>query len=78
VAVISRITCGGCGYESHVSHRPNYPPPSLCGACQTKKADADKADELAALEALPVEERLKRIEGWIYDWVRRPRGPAVF
>ena len=42
-------------------------PSSICNSCERAQADKAKSDHLAALAALPLEERLARIEAWIYD-----------
>lgn len=35
---------------------------------ERQKAQKDRADFLAALARLPIEERISRIEAWIYDY----------
>lgn len=72
MAVVSQITCAGCGFVSHVSHSPSDAPPKVCHQCARKSAEQVRAEKLKALGELPIEERLARIEAWIYDY-RPPR-----
>lgn len=73
MAVVSQIKCEACGLESHVSHSPARPKPKVCHSCARKAATKTREDALAELAALPTEERLQRIEAWIYDY--RPPVP---
>lgn len=68
MAILSKITCEQCSVTTHVSHSPADPAPKLCGACQGKNAEEKRRQALDRLAALPVEERLRRIEAWIYDY----------
>jgi hypothetical protein len=68
MALLSRITCGTCGKEADVWHSPSDPKPRICHACRDTAAAEKREDALAAVAALPIEERLRRIEAWIYDY----------
>lgn len=75
MAVVSHITCGQCGVNAHVSHGSGKPPPKLCGLCERKNAEDQKDAALAELAALPTDERLRRIEAWIYDHSHKYHAP---
>lgn len=68
MAVLSSITCEKCGVTTHVSHSPADPPPKICGACVGINLAAKRKAHLDALAVLPIEERLRKIEEWIYDY----------
>lgn len=77
MAMLSQIKCGQCGMTTHVSHSPFEVPPKICGACRKADLESIRAKHFAELDALPIEERLRRVEEWIYDyrpqWVAPPR-----
>lgn len=78
MAVLSTITCKDCGIRSSVAHRVSREPPEVCGACATKREDMKKAEHLGGLAALPVEERLRRIEEWVYHHKQNhPQAPFI-
>ena len=77
MAVLSRITCERCGEVADVMHSPSDAKPQVCGACRAREEDAERDQYFAELDALPLEERLRRVETWIYDyrpqWAPPPR-----
>lgn len=73
MAVLSPIKCDACGLNTHVSHAPHREKPKVCHSCARKSAEDKRAADLAELAALPLEERLRRVEAWIYDY--RPPTP---
>ena len=68
MAVVSQITCERCGKTTHASHSPADAKPKICGPCRGKEATSKRDRHFAELDALPIEERLRRIEAWIYDY----------
>lgn len=68
MAVLSSIKCEACGTNTHVSHRPDDAPPKACHQCACKAAEKTREQALNEIAALPLEERLRRIEAWIYDY----------
>ena len=68
MAVLSAIKCEACGLNTHVSHAPQAERPKVCHSCANKAAADRREADLAALAALPMEERIARIEAWIYDY----------
>lgn len=77
MAVLSRIKCKRCEASATVNHSPADAPPEICGLCQQAEVESKRDQHFAELDALSVEERLRRIEAWIYDyrpqWVPPPR-----
>lgn len=77
MAVLSQITCEACGAKKDVWHSPSDPRPRVCATCEDKRLTAAREEHFAKLDALTLEERLRRVEGWIYDyrpqWVPPPR-----
>ena len=57
---------------THVSHGSGDAPPKVCHQCARKSAEDARETKLRELAALPIEERISRIEAWIYDY-RPPR-----
>jgi len=76
MAVLSRITCERCGQAADVMHAP-MDRPKVCGTCTAKAAESKRDQHLSDLAALSLEERLRRVEAWIYDyrpqWAPPPR-----
>lgn len=73
MALLSSITCGACGNVADVWHSPRDAPPMVCHSCADAAAAKARELQLAAVAALSTEERLRRIEAWIYDY--RPQVP---
>lgn len=68
MAVLTPIKCESCGVSTHVSHSPANPAPKICGACAGKALASKRDQHFAKLDALSTEERLRRVEAWIYDY----------
>jgi hypothetical protein len=68
MALVSMIHCSVCDKDSHEVVAAGMPMPTVCSGCQKINHDQHRAFNLAGLKALPVEERLSRIEAWIYDY----------
>lgn len=68
MALRSIILCELCDQKKEVWHPPSSFAPKICDDCKKKKADAKRAAYLDSLAKLSVEERLSRIEKWIYDY----------
>jgi len=68
MAVLSRIKCELCGAVAEVNHRPHDSPPRWCGPCMAKRERQQRDDTLRSWAEQPLEERLRRIEAWIYDY----------
>lgn len=52
---------------------------ATCNECESAAAEKAKKEHLDGLKALPLEERVARIEAWIYEHGNLPPlGPLVF
>ncbi len=71
MAVLSGITCERCGATTHVNHSSGSAPPKICNHCRAKEDISKRDQHFKELDALTTEERLRRIEEWIYNY--RPR-----
>ena len=67
MAMILEITCTKCGKKTNVYHAPGFEIPSMCDECLRKEKEEHKRDYLTECSKLPLEERLAKIEEWIYD-----------
>ena len=70
MAISSKITCDTCHQEKNEMHDPSKAPPTTCAQCREKKAAEARQLHLDELAKLPTEERLRRIEEFIYDHQR--------
>lgn len=63
MAYITNWRCNICR-ESIRSSRPTS---GICGKCKKEKDDRDHREHFGALDALTIEERLRKIEEWQYE-----------
>lgn len=68
MSLLSKIKCARCGTTTHVNHSPADPPPEICNVCRGKDVASKRDQHFAELDALSTEERLRRVETWIYDY----------
>lgn len=68
MARLSRISCLSCGQKADVWHDSRERAPKVCHSCTEAAAFKKRDEELARIAALPIEERLRRIEAWIHDY----------
>lgn len=68
MAYLIWIICKKCGKESQVAVNSGMPAPSLCDECQQKDINKKRREYFHGLDGLTIEERLRRIEEWIYDY----------
>lgn len=75
MAYLRYIKCKGCGNERQVAVNSGMPTPDLCNECQKKNNDIKRRTYFHGLDGLTIEERLRKIEEWIYDYepYREPR-----
>jgi cytochrome c553 len=62
------ITCAECHQQKEISIRAGDFRTTVCHDCAGKRFNEKRKQELAKLANLPIEERIARIEGWIYDY----------
>ena len=68
MAILTRIICQECQHLVDVMHPPHKRAPQICRSCQSIIDQRKRQDHLCDLSMLPIEERLRRIEEWIYDY----------
>ncbi|MHA1835987.1 MAG: hypothetical protein ACTSYQ_03565 [Candidatus Odinarchaeia archaeon] len=62
------IWCHKCDKSAHIVVAAGRPTPSVCGQCAAKEQVAKEEKHFAELDKLPMEERLRRVEKWIYHY----------
>ena len=62
------IVCSHCKEWCTVIVSSGQPKPTLCIPCQQLKHDEDLQEHLDFLNQMTVEERLTRIEKWIFEY----------
>lgn len=67
MAISKFITCVQCGEKKHIWYRPGDVP-MVCGDCKEKEDKEREARHFAELDKLTLEERLRRVEKWIYHF----------
>ena len=80
MAVCSTITCSSCEKKKGVSHQSGSAPPKICSECRDKNAAEERQRALDEVAALPIEERLRLVEAFMYDHKRlyHPGSQALF
>lgn len=68
MAILSHITCEQCGEKKDVMHSPSEVTPKFCDECKAKTKAEAKDRYLMSLGGLSIEERLRKLEEWIYDY----------
>ena len=68
MAVCRNIVCSKCHQEREVWFSAADYPPDVCYECIAAESVAKKKQALAEIAALPIEQRMARIEEWIYDY----------
>ncbi len=78
MALIINCICQKCGKNWRGAVGSGALSPKLCDTCWGEENSRKRREHFGALDALTVEERLRKIEDWIYDY-RPPRTtPSVF
>lgn len=72
MAVLSTIQCQQCDKAKDVMHSPMVVP-RICHECTAINRDAARQAHFAELDKLTDQERIRKIEEWIYDY--RPPVP---
>ena len=61
-------TCVVCGRKGQIAVSSGCVAPSLCTGCKKLESDCTRREHFHGLDGLTVEERLRKIERWIYDY----------
>jgi len=68
MAICRNITCKCCCQEREVWTSASDQQPEICHQCAAIEADNKKKLALVEIAKLTIEQRLARIEEWIYDY----------
>ena len=68
MAIITEYICTQCGEHEEAAIASGAPIPSLCYKCQEQENDRKRREYFHGLDGLTIEERIRRIEEWIYDY----------
>ena len=73
MALARQITCKECGERKLVASS-SFVTPEICNDCRERHEAEEKEVYLQDLQAQSPEERMRRIEEWIYDHSGAPHG----
>jgi len=68
MALLGIIMCKACSLEKEVMYSPSQGKPTICSQCKKAKEEKAKQEYLDKLATLPIEQRIRAIEEWIYDY----------
>jgi hypothetical protein len=75
MSVVSNIKCNTCHKNKQVWHGGGDPPPKTCEECVQAKEAKEKQKALSEVAGLPLLERIKRLEEFMYDHQRKYHAP---
>jgi hypothetical protein len=62
------ITCSVCGKQTQESVGAGRVATFVCSECHSKEVAKKRREHFAKLDAMFIEDRIRRIEKWIYDY----------
>lgn len=68
MALVVDCICDKCGIRWRGATGSGRPAPRICGECSAKERDQKRREHFGALDALTLEERVRKIEEWIYAY----------
>ena len=68
MAHVVAYMCIKCGKHEHEAIGAGSPTPTTCSECRKKETDQKRILHFQGLNGLSLEERVRRIEEWIYDY----------
>lgn len=74
MAFLETICCSVCNKTKQIISNSGSFGPRICRECSAKQAAKQKKKYLAEYAALPLEERIAKIEEWIYEHNKEPHG----
>ena len=74
MALCTQIICQKCGNTKHVWHSAAERAPLICHDCVAEELADERGKHLAELAALPLAERIAKLEAWAYDFEKQWRG----
>ena len=67
MALLTTIHCSQCKTDQQVMVATGHCEPDICHECDSKNTKKKKDDYLRELTEFSLEERIAKIEEWIYD-----------
>jgi hypothetical protein len=67
MAFITMITCTKCHKEKQVTCGSGQTK-TVCNRCAAKEADRKRREHFGSLDGLTIEERLRKLEEWVYNY----------
>jgi hypothetical protein len=74
MAVITTMFCKICKEVKQTTVGSGQSIPMICCSCAEKEADEKRRLHFSGLDGLTIEERLRKVEEWIYNY-KRPIDP---
>ena len=68
MAFIQEYTCKECGKKSKIAVQSGGIAPKFCAECERKESDIKRIEYFKGLDGLTIEQRLRKVEKWIYDY----------
>jgi len=68
MAIITTMFCGVCKETKPTSVGSSQATPMICCSCAKKIADEKRRLHFHGLDGLTIEERLRKVEEWIYNY----------
>ncbi len=78
MAVIVDCTCIKCRKRWRGATGSGMPAPTLCGECEKEEKDIERREYFGALDGLTLEERVRKIEEWIYNYKKPNQWPQKY
>lgn len=68
MAFVTDYRCNKCGKTGKIAVGAGQLAPNICTECDAKEKDIKRRTHFSDLDGLTIEERLRRVEEWIYDY----------
>ncbi len=68
MALVVEIDCGICGRHETTTISSGGVRPEICSGCQKATEDSLRMRHFQGLDAMAINDRLRRVEKWIYDY----------
>jgi len=68
MAYMTTIFCTQCNESKNTIVGAGDSPSLICDSCRLENKDKERKEYFASLDKLPLEERIRKIEEWIYEY----------
>jgi len=68
MALVVEFVCSKCNKHSQMAIGCGSPTPTVCNSCNRIQSERLRRQYFSGLDGLTIEERLRNIEEWIYDY----------